>query len=297
MFVIFFLMIFLVLLFNCQNFKKQKNADQESQVFKKPVKINQELPPLITAKSAGVYDFESLAPLYEKESFKKMPPASLTKIMTAIVVLENARLDDVVKISEKAALIDQKNSYVKVSFRPGEHVKAEDLLYALLLSSSNTAAVALAEHIKGNEKNFVEIMNEKAQKLGLLNTYFKNASGQDELGQYTSVHDIAVLFRYAFLNDKIREILEKKEYTFKTEEGRLIKLENSNLLLNKEQFGITEEKILGGKTGSTLGAGECLGVVAEKNQAKIIVVVLNSQNRFSEAALLIKWAFSNYQWK
>jgi D-alanyl-D-alanine carboxypeptidase (penicillin-binding protein 5/6) len=209
--------------------------------------------------------------LYAKNPHLKCPPASTTKLMTAIVALENAEMNDVVTISRKAAQI----SPHKAGFREGDRVTAEYLLYAALLKSANDAAVALAEAVAGSEANFVKLMNKKAGIVGAKNTKFINASGLPGSGQYTTAFDLAKIMRYALRNPKLKEIIGTRVARVETEDGDSIFLRNTNKLL------WTDDDLIGGKTGYTRRAMHCFVCAAERNNDAVIVSVLGNPSRAS----------------
>jgi len=231
-------------------------------------------------------DVETSKVLFEKESTKQARPASLSKLMTAIVVLDKAKLEEVVTISPQIMKIEGNS----VHFSSGEQVTVENLLYALLMQSSNKAAYALAEHIAGSETEFVKLMNNKASYLGLYNTHFQNPAGFDHQDQYSTAFDLAFLAKYALTYPKISQIIATKEYDFATVGGRHQKLVNSNKLLGQNPY------VLGGKTGFTDEAGQCLVTISSKDDHKIISVVLGSKARFAQSNKIINEIYNNYQW-
>ncbi len=241
----------------------------------------------LKARSFIAIDKKTGRILASKEPTIRIPMASLTKIMTAVLVLENTKPDDYVTISKNAVLAYGEEAHL----RPGENITVENLLYALLLSSSNDSAVAFAEHVSGSESEFARLMNEKASKLHLTNTKFVTASGLDDPNHYSSALDLAMLTRYALRNKKFREIVSTKIKTITSKEGITHNLKNTDILLKDGDIDV-----LGGKTGYTEEAGECLIIDAEKGGNEIITVVLGSQDRFGETKKLLKWSFEAYKW-
>ncbi len=199
----------------------------------------------------------------------RLPPASTTKLMTAMVVLDRTALNDVVTISERAVAI----SPTKANLRAGERMTVETLLYTALLKSANDAAFTLAEYAAGSEERFVEIMNQKALALGMADTRFVNATGLPGQGQYTTAYDLAKMMRYAMRYPEIREIVNTKEFLITTEGGRTIPIRNINKLL------WSEESMLGGKTGYTRAARHCFVCAGEQEKEMIIVSVLGAPSR------------------
>ncbi len=149
--------------------------------------------PEVSATTAVVIDADTGQVLYDKHSQIQRYPASITKIVTAIVALEAGNLDDIVKVSRKAAYQEGSSIYLK----PGEELTLEELLYGILLASGNDAAVAIAEHISGSVASFAELMNEKTKKMGAKNSNFLNPSGLPEAGHYSTAYDLAMIMRYA----------------------------------------------------------------------------------------------------
>jgi len=251
-----------------------------------PQKI-QETDANIQARSFILIDRNTSKVMAEKESNIRIPMASLTKIMAATIVLEKAKLEDKVNISKNAV-----SSYGEgIDLSASENLTVEDLLYGALLSSSNDSCVAMAEHVSGTEEEFAKIMNEKVKELGLKNTHFTNAAGLDDFHHYSSAFDLAILTKYALQNEKFKEIVNTKEKTITSSQGISHHLRNSNKLLFLEDLNV-----LGVKTGYTGESGECLITEAEKDNNKIIAVVLNSPDRFGESKKLLKWGFEDYKW-
>ena len=265
------------------------NINQENSLQPLPFKIKGAADFNIEAKSALVLDSGTDAVLYSKSSDEKMPIASLTKIMTALVILESIDLDDTVTISENAFNTDGRKDSLAVN----EKIKAEDLLKIMLIRSNNSAAVSLAEHTSGSVDNFVELMNRKTELLGLKNTNFSNPTGFDSEENYSTAYDIAQLVDYALDEPLIWEILRIQKLNLTSFDGNIKhSLKNTNLLLGRL------ENITGGKTGLTDEAGQCLSLVIGDpiNNYQIISVVLNAEDRFLETEKLVRWVFRNYEW-
>jgi len=224
---------------------------------------------VITSQAAVVVDASTGEILYGKNSDYLLPPASTTKLMTAIVVLEKTNLSDVVTISQKASHARP----FKVGFRKGDQVTIEALLYAALLKSGNDAAVALAEAVAGSEDSFVPLMNQKAVSLGAENTKFINATGLPGNGQYITALDLSKIMKYAMSYPKLKEIIATPSAEVSTEKGKAIFLRNTDKLLR------TNEEIIGGKTGYTNSAKHCFVFAAERDSKTIIVSLLGSPSR------------------
>lgn len=245
----------------------------------------------VKAKSAVVLDTKTGAVLYSKNLNENLPIASLTKIMTALVVLDNVDLSEEVIISRNA--FNTKGS--KNGLAVGEKISVENLLKVMLVSSNNIAACALAEHTSGSVDNFVILMNKKADLIGLKNTRFLNPSGLDgkKGNNISTSYEVAWLVDYALEKPLIWEILRIQKNTVTSVDGKIEHpLKNTNLLLGKLK------NITGGKTGLTDEAGQCLVLVVgdSENNHRIISVVLNADDRFSETEKLVKWVFGSYQW-
>lgn len=229
--------------------------------------------------------------LWTRSPDERRSVASLTKIMTAIVVLEQEGLDSKVTIPPDVAGV----SFASLFMRPGVQVDIGHLLNALLVRSGNDAATALAVHVAGSQEAFVAMMNDKAAELGLKNTMFTTPHGLDMgeqgLRQYSSANDMAVLARYAMTKPEFRRIVAQPEVTVFNGQGEHL-LENTNLLL-KSYDGIT-----GVKTGWTNKAGYCVIDSAERDGYTLYAVVLGSpseQQRFQDARELLDWGFAHYR--
>jgi serine-type D-Ala-D-Ala carboxypeptidase (penicillin-binding protein 5/6) len=257
----------------------------------------------ILSSSSVVIDVDSGTILHYEEGRHQMPIASLTKMMTAVIVMERIKnLDEEIIIDEESTLTDgtkvgcPRTGYcVDERLHKGERVSAKDLLTAMLLNSANDAAVAFGNHIAGSQSEFARLMNEKAQDLNLSDTHFCNPSGLDEDGCYSSAYDLARIAAYSMRYDLIWETVRLPEKEILSCDGQYThRLKNTDLLLGQ----ITN--CLGGKTGFTYNAGKSLMLAAADPQLgkhKIIAVILNDDNRWDDMAKLINWTFENYEWK
>ena len=242
--------------------------------------------PNINARSAIIYDRVTGKIIWGKNENEKRAMASTTKIMTAIVVLENTNLNDVVTISKKAA--GTGGSRLKII--AGDKITVNDLLYGLMLRSGNDAAVALAEHVGGNIEGFAELMNIKAEELELKNTHFVTPHGLDNEAHFCTAYELAVLTDYALKNETFAKIVNTKIATINVN-GNNRNIYNTNELLGYVQ-GVD-----GVKTGFTNGAGRCLVTSCTRNGNQIITVVLGcdtKKQRTSDSIKLIEYAFKNY---
>lgn len=243
----------------------------------------------LTAKAAVVFDVDSDIVLFGQQAKERKPIASLTKLMTAVVVLENAQLDEVVTISKEA--IDTEGCFC--DFKVGEKLSVENMLHIMLLQSSNDASVALAEYVGGSTANFVAMMNQKVADLEMKDTIFSCPNGLDDDGNFSTAYDMAQLADYALEKSLLWDILRIQEETVSSIDGlQQHYLKNTNTLLKYSA------NVLGGKTGYTEGAGECLLLVVQhpENRHRIISVVLNTQDRFADSQKLFEWVFANYRW-
>lgn len=213
---------------------------------------------------------------------RRLPPASLTKIMTALLVLESGRLDEVVTISKKAAA----ETGHQLRLRAGEEWRAEDLLAATLIESANDAACALAEHLGGSEGKFVELMNARAANLGLGNTHFVNSAGHDHPLHYSTAADLAVIARAALTHPLFRLYVSTRSLDIHPlNKDRKYPMQNNNKLLG------AYPGLAGVKTGYTPGAGPCLIALAERNGMDVLLVLLQSPSRWHTAPRMLDQAF------
>jgi len=244
----------------------------------------------LEARSAVAMDAGTNVILFSKDQNKKMPIASLTKLMTAMVAIDRINLSDKVVISEKAIRGGGKRD----GLFEGEEIGAEDLLKIMLVNSNNVAAEAMAEHFNGKSDDFIKFMNEKTELLGLKNTKFFNASGLDqEEENYSTSYEIAQMFDYSLRYSEIWDILKiQRSEVWSADKKTKHILKSTNLLLGKL------ENIEGGKTGFTDDAGECMVLVAgsPRGNNKVISVVLNSSDRFKDTEKIMKWIFESYDW-
>jgi len=221
------------------------------------------------SRAALVMDASTGKILYAKNPDLKCLPASTTKLMTAIVTMENADLNDVVTISSKAAHVPPH----RAGFKEGDRVMIDELLHAALIGSANDAAVALAEAVAGSEERFVELMNTKAIEIGATNTRFINANGLPGPGQYITVHDLAKIMDYALRYKKLKAIIGTRVTEVSTMGG------NTKLIRNTNRLLWSEEDLVGGKTGYTNKARHCFVCAAERKRDTIIVALLGSPSR------------------
>lgn len=250
----------------------------------------------IQSKNAILYNLNEDTILFSKEAEEKIPIASLTKIMTAIVALENiTNLDEVVTVPSKALEgLALKNAMV-VGFRAGERITYRDLLYGMLLPSGADATNIVAYCLVGSEEEFVNLMNEKARELGLLNTHFSDTSGLDDYNNYSTVFDIATLLKYALQNTTFKQVFTSHEYI--TSNG--LKLE-STLKYYTVKYHLQNSYILGSKTGFTTIAGYCLASYASYDDVEYLLVTAGAPTEngypyhFQDAFTIYDYYTQNY---
>lgn len=256
--------------------------------FTKAVEANSDAEELETnSRIALIYDRASGQILYEKNGEKQTPMASTTKIMTAIVVLENADLTETVTINSKAAGIGGS----RLGLKKNDKITVNDLLYGLMLRSGNDAAVALAIHVGGSVEGFASMMNEKAKEMGLTNSHFVVPHGLDNEGHFTTAYELAKMADYALKIDKFREIVSTKLTTININ-GYPKAINNTNQLLG------SISGVYGVKTGFTNEAGRCLVTACERENLDIITVIIGADTtkiRTADTIKLIEYASKNYE--
>jgi len=242
--------------------------------------------PQVQARAAILMDAETGQVLYAKNAHKPLPPASITKVMTAILVLERCDLDAVVKASERAVNTKASSMHLRV----GEEVKVRDLLYALMLRSANDAAVALAEHAAGSVEAFAELMNEKAQSLGAKHTHFVNPHGLHDPRHVSTAYDLALITRYAMENETFRTIVKTPYYIVSRSMNQ-----DDLWMVNKAKFLQEYPDAEGVKTGYTNPAGYCFAGSAYRDGRRLITVVLNSPQRVADTIALMEHGFNDWE--
>ncbi len=234
----------------------------------------------VSAQYACVIDFQTGRIVYEKNAYKRHSMASTTKIMTALVALENGVLTDLVTVGKNAAGTEGTSLYLKA----GDKVTLEDLLYGLLLQSGNDAAIAIAEHISGSVSAFSARMTERAKEIGANDTAFQNPNGLDADGHYTTAYDLACITREAMKNETFSKIVATKSKTIRNGSQTVT---NHNKLLNMYPGCV------GVKTGFTKKTGRCLVSAAERDGKKMICVTLNAPDDWNDHTNMLNYAFSN----
>jgi serine-type D-Ala-D-Ala carboxypeptidase (penicillin-binding protein 5/6) len=262
-------LIFVVNSSNCV-FGLKKKA-----VKKNPIKkvITTKLPKKtmnIHAEAAILMDMTSGKILYSKNMHEKLYPASTTKILTAIIALENGNLNSIVTIDKAPTLAEPS----KINLKIGEKIELRQLLYALLVDSANDAAVAISEYIGGTESNFIKMMNKKAKQIGCKDSNFANPNGLPNKNHKTSAYDLALITKYAMQNSSFRIIDSRKTYTIPaTNKSKARNLTNHNKMI-LQGSGHYYSGCIGGKTGYTAAARNTLVSVAARGSKQFIAIVL-----------------------
>lgn len=248
----------------------------------------------LNARAACLMDASTNRVLYGKEVDKEMPMASTTKIMTLIVTLENANLEDVVTVSKNAA----RQPDVQLNMQTGNQFRLEDLLYSLMLESHNDTAVAIAEHVGGSVEGFAQMMNEKAKELGCTHTNFVTPNGLDSSTEehYTTARELGIIASYAIKNKKFLEITNTPNWSFKE-----LKTGSSYAVSNKDRFLYIYDGAIGIKTGFTNKAGYCFVGAVDKEDRTFVSVVLasgwppNKNYKWSDTTKLMDYGTENYK--
>ncbi|MBI3969302.1 MAG: D-alanyl-D-alanine carboxypeptidase [Chloroflexi bacterium] len=246
--------------------------------------------PLLQAKAAIVVDDASGRVLFESHSHQRLPPASLTKIMTAIVAVDSGRLDEVVDVDVNAWKLQAETDSSVMGITPGERLTIRDLLYGLMMVSGNDAAIAIAKHLAGSEEKFVELMNAKVRELGLKDTQFRNSHGLHHPEHFTTAYDLAALTRHGMQNPIFADLANRRNYKAQG-------VKQVYDLYNINRFFGRFKGADGVKTGYTEEAGRCVVASATQDGHRVITVVLNSPDYPTEATWLMEYAFDFFQWQ
>jgi len=247
----------------------------------------------LTARAALLMDASTGRILYQKEADLRLPPASTTKVMTAILTLESGhKLSESLTVSKDATRMPATKLYL----RPGQTMTIEELLYGIMLASANDASVVLAEGIGGSVENFTELMTKKAHEVGATNSNFTNPHGLTAPDHFSTVRDLAILFRYAMRNALFREIVQTKFSSVsstarvrKKVVPRRISVRNHNRLL------WDLDGALGGKTGYTVAAQKCFVGAVQRNGVTLIVSILGARDQWGDTKRLLGYGFDNYE--
>lgn len=230
---------------------------------------------------AGLFDLDHGSVMFAQNIHEKSYPASITKIMTAILAFKNGNMDDIVTIPAEA--LNQESGSTEIGFQEGDQVTLDELLHGLLIYSGNDAAVAIAQHIGGSVDQFVEMMNQEALELGATNTHFANPSGLQDENHYTTVYDIYLMLQEAMTYPHFLEIAQLSSYNLTCNRGEqevTFHLDATDQYLTRQ---VTEPKnvtVLGGKTGTTSDAGSCLALLSQNAYGEpYISIVLHAANK------------------
>lgn len=239
-----------------------------------------------SAKAAVVYCCNNNSVLVGKNADMPLPIASTTKIMTAIVALENIQMDKIISVDEQACGTEGSSIYLYKN----EPISVRDLMYGLMLESANDAAVAIAIAASGSVEDFVELMNQKARTLGMENTHYTNPHGLDDDEHYSSARDLAILMDYAMENDEFRTITSTYKYT-----SQMAESEQQRAFYNHNRLLKSCNGVIGGKTGYTQKSGRCLVSVAKRNKITLCCVTLNDNDDWQDHASMYDMGFSCYK--
>jgi len=241
--------------------------------------------------------------LYEKNAYEKMYPASTTKVLTAILTLENCDLDEMATVSHHS-IYSLPNGYVNANLQEGEQISVNDLMYALMVKSANDAAIVLAEHIAGSVEAFSDMMNKKAKEIGCKNTHFVNPNGIHNENHYSTAYDLYLMASYGMENELFRKYVSTATYTLpvtnKYPAADRICVTTNDMLRKKSKY--YNENVIGIKTGFTTEAKNCLIAGAKKDNVELISVVLHSgtnaeglSERYIDTNALFDYGFENFE--
>ncbi|HSW09968.1 MAG TPA: D-alanyl-D-alanine carboxypeptidase family protein [Bacillota bacterium] len=242
-------------------------------------------PPSLTARSAILVDGHSGQVLYQKDAYRPRPPASLTKILTALLAAEHERFGEAVTISRRAASVPG----AQLRARAGDQVAFGTLLESMLLLSANDASIALAEHLAGSVEDFAELMNGRARELGATGSRFQNPHGLTQADHHTTAFDLALLARYALRDPLLSRLVAAREGQARELHGRW-----ERHLRNTNRFLWSYPSADGVKTGTTAAAGRCLIASATRDGHRLLAVLLNAGDRYRDAAAILDWGFANF---
>ena len=242
---------------------------------------------VLSAESVYISDLDSGSVLYKKNDRALRAPASTTKLLTALVALEAYSLDDILTVSTET-----KTEGTVIGFYEGEALTVLNLLRAMLIQSGNDAAYVVANSHPEGYEGFIARMNSMAIELGMLGSHFENPAGLDGDMQYTTAYDLALLAREAMKESVIREIVATKEMAITDVTGV-----TRHPLHTTNQLLIDNSQVVGIKTGTTEKAGQVLVTQYEVPQGGLLVVLMGSQDRFSDTSAIVDWIYSQYQWK
>lgn len=225
---------------------------------------------------AGLFDVTNAQVLYSKNIHERCHPASLTKVMTALVVLRNGNLNDTITCTNNVSNIEA--GATSIELEAGDQLTVEQALYALLMKSANDVGIALAEHVGGSVDSFVNLMNQEARRLGATNTHFANPHGLTDNEHYTTAYDLYLITKEASKYQKFIDIIATDEYELafndSTGKDKNVSIITTNLFLRGNYEAPANVKIVGGKTGTTYAAGNCLDLIARDNKGNTYIAII-----------------------
>jgi serine-type D-Ala-D-Ala carboxypeptidase (penicillin-binding protein 5/6) len=243
--------------------------------------------PGITARAALAYDFQSGSILYTYNFDEKLPVASLTKIISALVIMDSGKLNTYVTVEEQDIRVIGVNTGLVV----GERIRVSELMKAMLISSHNDSTLALSRHVGGTVGHFVELMNEKAGKLGMENSHFMNPVGFDDPNHYSTAQDLTLALREFMSHQELRELVKTKETEIRAQNLAFgHKLKTTNKLL------LDDPSIIGVKTGYTTEAKGNLVIRSVRGNADVVTIVLGSDDREGDTRKILDWIYTVYKW-
>ncbi|MDD2189711.1 MAG: D-alanyl-D-alanine carboxypeptidase [Eubacteriales bacterium] len=245
----------------------------------------QQAPPVISAQNAILIEANSGEVLYEKNAEEKAYPASITKIVTALLAIENGDPKKMAKISGNAAGIEGSSIYLE----KGELISLQDLIYGLMLRSGNDAAIAISEEIGGSTEEFVAMMNKRVKELGAVNTNFMNPNGLHNTEHYTTAKDMAIISKAAMKNAEFKQVAAAKSWVTDRGDGKY------NYFYNKNKVVYQYDGGTGIKIGYTKAAGRTLVASSERNGMELICVVMNAPDWFQDTYKLMDYAYNQYE--
>lgn len=254
----------------------------------------------VLSEAAIVMEYETGTILYEKNIDEELFPASITKILTCILAVENCELDEIVTFSKEAVARNETNGASHIARDVGEQMTLEQCIYATMVASANECAWAVAEHVAGDIESFADLMNAKVKELGCTHTHFSNPNGLHSPDHYTSAHDMALIARYAYSNEKFRTMFGTKRYVIPPTNKHKEETPMSNhhgLFNNYRSNQYIYPYAVAGKTGFTTEAGSTLVTIAKKEDVTLICVVLKNPGNYmhyQDTINLFDFAFDNF---
>lgn len=278
---------------------EQKKEAEIQASYNKPIESNEiaEWPqgPQVYGDSAIVMDMKTGAILYAKGIDEQRYPASITKILTALVAIENSKPTDMVKFSEES-IQSLEPGYAHIAMKAGEEITMKDALHALMLASANEVAYAIGETVGGTHEKFIEMMNDRAKELGCTHTHFINTNGMFDEQHYTSARDMALIAREAFSHQELLDVVQTLQYTIPPtnmeSEPRIFQQKHKMLLHGKYH----DDRCIGGKTGYTEKSYNTLVTVMEQGDMDIVAVIMRSRrDTFEDTKKICDYAFDNFK--